>query len=621
MTTEGPIQGLKHEHRPEARIALRGPGVAPELELQSLLILLLAFSVLSLCFIVKSLALHFPFIIGDEYYYSILFRYFHHQDRLFAHNTYLPHMPNDFYLWLFHSSRLFGDSSYQLAKILNSLFFAAAIFPIYGLSRRFLQHVPALLLSLLIIIGPLENYTAYFMPESCYFLGFWLFVFLFLSNLPHWSAIAGTWGGVALGMLTLIKPHALAVLGGANLTLIAILFLPKAFDLKRRDTVRCLVILNGAWFTTVVMLHVVLFGHRDLDIFGYYWGMNAPIPDRFVFTKDVIIVLLRHLAYLAPMFGLPIVATVLATLGWLPGEVSESQSRLRILTLFAIIVCGCLLVMTGAATAEFGLGDSGALSRVHGRYYDFALPLFLIALYSLRCSELPDRARKLFFFGILASLVLVFVSWQCFARLCSLNLIDYPEMAWVTRPHHFALSVFWPLAALVLVYYAIVGFKERTTYSIYLVFVLAGGNILTASAQQSLDAEAMPDRAGALIRSLFDGEDRDVGLVVGSDPGIVRRCLFGIQANPLVLEIPARTPIDQRSIGKEVKWVLALDDYDLRVPVNYGARASRADTSSTTVDAHRRVEFGARKTKHTSRLECSMQRQRSGRGQRSEFQP
>lgn len=564
MTTEGSVQGRKCDDQAAAPIASWTLRTAPELEIQSTLVLLLIFGALSLCFIVKSLALQYPSVIGDEYYYSILSRYFGHKGILFAHNRYLPDYPNELYFWLFHSSRWFGDNSYQFAKILNSLLFAAAIFPIYALSRRFLRHVPALLLSIFIVIAPIESYTAYFMPESCYFLGFWLFVFLFLSNLPHRGMIAGISGGIALGLLTLIKPHALAVLAGANLTLISIAMLPEAFDLKRRDSVRCLVALNGVWLATVAILHVVFFRHRDFDIFGFY--RDTPIPGRLVYMKDMITVLLGHLAYLAPMFGLPIVVTVLAAWGWLPTDASESRSRLRILSLFAIMVWGCLLLMTGSATVCFGYDSSSDLARMLARYYDFALPLFLISFYALRGGKPPEKVRKLLLYGTLVCLLLVIVGWRFFAALRPVNLTDYPEMAWVTQPHHIALSVFWPVAAVVLIYYAIVGLKERTTYSIYLVAALVVGSLLTASAQRGFDIETRADLGGVLVRNLFEGKERDHGLVVGSAPWIVCRCLFGIQANPWVLELPAGTALDRPQIDKEVHWVLALDDYDLRVP-------------------------------------------------------
>ena len=359
----------------------------------------------------------------------------------------------------------------------------------------------------------------------------------------------------------------MAVLGGANLTLITTAFLPEAFDLKRRDSAGALIALNGAWLSTVAALHVMTFGHRDLDIFGFYRGMaHIPISDRLVYAKYLITLLLGHLAYIAPMFGLPIVATLLAALGLRPGDASESRSRLRILSVFAIMVCGALLVMTASATALWGQSASNELARMHGRYYDFALPLLLISFYALSAGKPPGKAGKLLFYGTVVCLILVLVGWSLLARVRPVHLTDYPEVAWVTQPHMIALSVFWPMAALVLIYYAIIGLKERTTYSIFLITTFIAGSILTFSAQRSLDFRQQPDRAGALVRSMFDRKERDLGLVVGSDPTIVRRCLFGIQANPWVLEVPAGTVLDRLQIDKEVHWVLTFGDYDLHVP-------------------------------------------------------
>src|SRR6516162_9416889 len=176
------------------------------------------------------------------------------------------------------------------------------------------------------------------------------------------------------------------------------------------------------------MLHIVLFGHRDLDIFGIY--RETPMPGRLVYMKDMIAVLLGHLVYIAPMFGLPIVVTVLAALGWLPADVSESRSRLRILSVFAIMVWGWLLIMTGSATVCFGYDSSSDLARMLARYYDFALPLFLISFYAIRGGKPPEKVQKLLLYGVLVCLVFVLVGWRFFAGLRPVNLTDYPEMAW-----------------------------------------------------------------------------------------------------------------------------------------------------------------------------------------------
>jgi hypothetical protein len=126
--------------------------------------------------------------------------------------------------------------------------------------------------------------------------------------------------------------------------------------------------------------------------------------------------------------------------------------------------------------------------------------------------------------------------------------------------------MFWPMTTLMLIYYVINGLKETRTYSIYLVTTLIIGSVFTIVVQHRSDIETPADRGGALVGVLFEGRERDLGLVVGSDPGTLFRCLFGIQANPFALVLPRGQTIGRLQVSKGQHWILALDDYDLRVP-------------------------------------------------------
>jgi len=536
---------------------------------QTALVLLLVFSALSLSLIIRNLSLQYPSVLGDEYYYSILSRYFGNSAALFAHNRYLPDCPNELYLWLFGIMRLFRGSFYQAAKTFNSVIFAAAIFPLYATARLFLRRGPALLVSTLIVVAPIESYTAYFMPEPCYFLGFWLFTYFFISNLPRRAFKAGLWGGLLLGLLVLIKPHALAILAAADLTLVMMVLLPESFDLARRDAALCLAVVNIVFLVVVVTMHVGFFGHRDLDIIGYYRGFRSvPIPHRLVYVKQVLVVALGHLAYTAPIFGLPIVTTVLGAFGWLSAERPENRGRLRTLTVFAILLGGLLLGMTAAVTVVIALGNKtpAELLRLHGRYYNFLLPAYLISFYALMSTGHRGSCRKALAGGTLASLVLALLGWRLFAPRLTVYLADYPEMAWLTQPSPIAGSLFWAVTAAVLIYYLIRGFAETATYSRYVVLTLIVGAVLIFAAQHKFDQQIPADRGAALLRELVDGGERDLGVVVGSDLVRISRCLFGIQANPSVLLLPHGAVIAPVEIGKEDRWLLALDDYEVRVP-------------------------------------------------------
>src|SRR5208282_4408436 len=132
------------------------------------LALSIAFCVLSLSLIARNLLFSHPFVLGDEYYYSSLSRYFGHHAELFARDPYIPHYPDELYLWLFTIVRVWGNEFYAAAKVFNSIFFAAAVVPIYATARLFVERKVALFLSTLSVFAPINSFTAYFMPEACY---------------------------------------------------------------------------------------------------------------------------------------------------------------------------------------------------------------------------------------------------------------------------------------------------------------------------------------------------------------------------------------------------------------------------------------------------------------------
>ncbi|HKD67145.1 MAG TPA: hypothetical protein VKB84_09925 [Candidatus Binataceae bacterium] len=541
---------------------------APDPVPRAVLILSLIFGVSCVCLIFKSLAIRYPSVLGDEYYYSILSRYFGRRPELTVHDKYLVNCPNELYLWLFSAVHLFQDNSYPFAKIFNSIAFAAAIFPIYGTSRLFLRRLPALLISSLIMLAPIDSYTNYFMPESCYFLGFWLFVFLFLSNLPSRAPRAGLIGGCILGALALIKPHALVVLMAANLTILVVMLLPEAaLDHRRKDYVISLVALNVAFLLTAAVLHAGFFGHHDADIFGSYRKVaGTPIPNHLIYVKRMLIIATGHLAYAAPIFGLPILITMLGTLGLLSSGMDRARGQLRIFNIFSILALGCLLGITVSSSALFSLINPIELFRIHTRYYNFALPLVLISFYALLDQTSPERCRLVLLFGTLSCLVLALLGWRFFAPRLSVFVADDPEMAWLTQPYPLAGSIFWIVTFLVLGYYLVIGIENTGVYSRYLAISLIGGSTLIFFAQHKVDMQTPADRGAVLVSNLFEGGDGDRGVVIGSDLGIIFRCLFGIPANPSVLLLRPGALVDRAQIGADKRWILALDEYDLRVP-------------------------------------------------------
>lgn len=105
-----------------------------------------------------------PFILNDEYLYvDNAFRFFDHFS--FGDPLYPP-----LYSIIISISYLWGDSFYQAILIINVLLSSSLIFPVYLLSKQFLNKHYSLLLSLISIIIPFQfNFPKMVMAENVLF--------------------------------------------------------------------------------------------------------------------------------------------------------------------------------------------------------------------------------------------------------------------------------------------------------------------------------------------------------------------------------------------------------------------------------------------------------------------
>jgi len=92
-------------------------------------------------------------------------------------------LPSYVYFWVYRLSSVCGNGFLGCARLLNSLFFVLAVPFIYLVCRQVLSRKTSLLITVLAVIGPINNMTIYFMPESMYFFSFWVFTWFVLTSL------------------------------------------------------------------------------------------------------------------------------------------------------------------------------------------------------------------------------------------------------------------------------------------------------------------------------------------------------------------------------------------------------------------------------------------------------
>jgi len=145
----------------------------------------------------------YPVVFADEYSYSRF-------SRLVAFAE--AGVPDYLYLAIYRLTNVCGDGFLNCARILNAVFFVASVPFIYLTAKRVTTSSVASIVAVLAILGPINTYTAYFMPEALYFLSFWIVTWFVLgldnSSGPRSWCIAG----ILLGLSALVKPHALFIL-------------------------------------------------------------------------------------------------------------------------------------------------------------------------------------------------------------------------------------------------------------------------------------------------------------------------------------------------------------------------------------------------------------------------
>lgn len=114
----------------------------------------------------KSIGLY-PLVMSDEYNYS-------------KYSRLLPFsqgfLPNYLYFLIYSATSYCGDGFLQCSRVFNVAFFVCSFPFIYLVSRLVVARAVSFFIALVCILGPLNSYTAYYMPDSLYFFSFGCFV-------------------------------------------------------------------------------------------------------------------------------------------------------------------------------------------------------------------------------------------------------------------------------------------------------------------------------------------------------------------------------------------------------------------------------------------------------------
>lgn len=452
---------------------------------------LLAVPLVALFTVVARIYAVLPAVMQDEYVYSTQSRFVP-----FAEQTF----PNYLYSWVYSSTSMCGEGYYDCAKNLNILFFVVLLVFVYLIAARLIGRNYAVIVCTLTALSPLSVSTSFFMPEIMYFAFMAGTVWLLLL-----AAKRGVWfwwlfGALALGLTTLVKPHALFAV-----PVVVVFVYFATLRSEAGSVVKSLLNSGVALFGVLAAkfgLGFVFAGVAGLTLFGtgytdsvsnFVNTASTPVslPQAFgsvvvlaestggnmwsVLTSTAFLQLAMHLSLLLLLWGIPFMlsVSVIKNVLFKKDVVSELGAFVSLTGGLALSYVVVVSVFEGFVTA----GGDDHTQRIITRYYDFLLPLLLILVFAIEKYVEPKLWVRWVQSGlVLAAVVYAFVWFPTGVvtrfsdSVPTMGLVYYPavlyivgvivlagQFIWLAKPEYGARLVARALVPLIVV---ILGFSS-----------------------------------------------------------------------------------------------------------------------------------------------------------------
>jgi hypothetical protein len=503
----------------------------------------------------------YPSVFADEWSYSSNARLLPFEKSL---------VPSYLYLGLFRLTNSCGNGFLECTRILNALLFVAAAPFLYLTAKKVCSTRVAALIALLSVLGPVNVFTAYFMPEPMYFFGFAVFAWAALEFRQARPLAYGLLTGTILGLMSGVKVHALFLMPPL---LVFMLYLSLGDADQRRGWLGRLLQMALAAVLAMAAVKLVvgyLFaGRAGLNILGSFYTAQASgnMTGRSAFglLPDALISLQGHLMALAVLMSLPLAMLALHTVHGATRRAASAD--LRALQVFSFLVLGALLAVTALFTATTALPGGLEGMRLHVRYYDFVFPLLLVVAGSALAAPEPKLPLAKTALVALPLAALALYAGAALLPAYSSSLIDGPELgALILHKSNFQAAA--ALAAALLVLWI---FRSRLALRLFM-FVLLPLTVLygmaAAGAVLQRARVALPyDKAGIMAHHYLSREDTSKLTVAGEGAGLWRAMFHIDNPDALIFELPNGTPLAREELSPRQRWMLVVGDHPLPADV------------------------------------------------------
>ena len=501
----------------------------------------------------------YPVVFADEYVYSKIARLVPFAD---------APVPGYFYLLIYRATNVCGSGFLACARVLNAFLFVAAAPFIYIVARRVAGRLPAMVVALLAIAGPVNSYAAYFMPEAAYFLAFWVFAALLLAERISPPALHYAVCGVSFALLALIKPHALFLLPAVLLQITYTGWRARAgWPVSILRNAAVLLLTAGI---VKFGLSYLLAGRSGLTFFGpLYSEMAASRPadiQRLLSVAWNTADNLRgHVFAMSLLFGLPLAVSILSFTGKdrVDGSLRTPAPAFALFSLSSLTIL--ILVSALFAASVAGSGPYESIERLHMRYYNFEFPILLIiAAYATTAADQSSPLGRL----LIAIPLCAIIAYAVFTHLDGFlpDFVDAPELRGVSAGRR----TFWIVGTLSSASIALWAWRPRPGARLFL-FVCVP--LCTAVAWYFVMKDLRPhmnadayDRAGTFVRQFLPSQERDKLVVAGDSVAALHRAMFLVDSPNVRLEVTSASKRDgELKLPAGTHWVLSFEDEPSKV--------------------------------------------------------
>jgi len=504
-----------------------------------------------------------PAVFADEWSYS-----------KFSHLAPLAEsiVPSYLYLWVMGATTACGTGFLECARAMNAFAFVAAAPFLYLIARQFTTNKVAAWVALLSTMLPMGSYTAFFMPEASYYFAFCVLSWYVLAPSLLDDRVHAAVAGVLLGVLSLIKVHAVFLLPALCLYL---LFLQALRARHPRPYLRSATIVLaavGAMLATKFGISYLLVGKAGLSLFGPFYGVTASAkPDRLLLLAMLWKNGRGHLMAVMLLYAVPLailLQSLLTALAW-----RSMQDRALKLQVYTFLMLGSAAGLAILYTASIATTGADEALRLHLRYYDFVFPLLLIGAAGACDPAGATRPRVLPSILAAAGVAIVLCA-TVGLRQYRVLLVDAPDIFSIANDP-WTLYIVAGLAIALLVLWA----SQPRRGAVLFLFAFLPATVVLAEVRLGagmhyLADESYFDTAAKFVRDNLPLEERKQLTVMGANVAQLMRALFVIDTPGAdYIEVPYGAPITKEQLPVNRKWVLIVDAHPLPENLPVIARA------------------------------------------------